>query len=125
MAQEKKCPYCAGRRKKINGRVAAISSHLTYGYGEREYICDSCGETWSVCYPVPPKGAKKHYIDPNPGILRVSFNEGVSGFSGKVVLTAKAPVPEFGIVDKEVPPVVVCDESPDASDEVSPGGDAE
>jgi hypothetical protein len=65
-------------------------THLAYGYGEREFRCGSCGESFVVCYPIPPKSSG-FLPEPNPKMLKVTFKEGVSGYANPVVLTAKAP----------------------------------
>jgi hypothetical protein len=92
MSNNQKCPYCSGDGKKIRGRVAGQPSNLTYGYGEYTFQCGKCGEVWSQCYPVPPKGHPKVMDVPNPGILNVSFKEGTSGFANRVVLKAVSTI---------------------------------
>lgn len=92
MAQGNKCPYCQDDGKLLTGRVAGQSSHLTFGYGEHTYRCSKCDETWSVCYPVPPKGHPRLMDVPNERILEVSFREGTRGFANRTVLSAKSPL---------------------------------
>lgn len=92
MSKPGKCPYCDGKGKKIKARVAGQPSHLAYGYGEQTFRCTNCGENWSQCYPVPPKGHPRVMDAPNPGILNVSFGEGTTGFAGGIVLKAKSAV---------------------------------
>lgn len=92
MAQANKCPYCRDVGKLLKGRVAGESSHLTFGYGEHSYRCTKCDETWSVCYPVPPKGHPGLMDVPNERILKVTFSEGTRGFANRTVLTAKSPL---------------------------------
>ncbi len=94
MTSGKKCPYCGGKAKIVDARVVGKPTHLTYGYGERTFQCGRCGEMYSVCYAIPPKGSAKDMPDPNKGILHESFTNGVSGYADPVVLKASAPVPE-------------------------------
>ena len=92
MSKNQKCPYCSGDGKKIRGRMAGQSSHLTYGYGEYTFQCGKCSEVWSQCYPVPPKGHPKVMDVPNPGILKVSFKEGTSGFANRIILKTNSVI---------------------------------
>ncbi len=86
-----KCPYCGGDGKKESGRVAATQSHLTFGYIERVYRCRKCAETWSICYPIPPKGSHKGMPSPDEKIIKAGFVEGVKGYAHHVVLSASMP----------------------------------
>ena len=70
-----KCPYCGGDGKKESGRVAATQSHLTFGYIERVYRCRKCAGTWSVCFPIPPKGSHKGMPLPNAKIIKAGFDD--------------------------------------------------
>ena len=91
MANVRKCPYCSGDAKLENGRVAGLSTHLAYGYGERIYRCTKCGETYRAFYAIPPKGTRSGMVKPREGILKVGFNLGVRGLASPVVLKASAP----------------------------------
>ena len=91
MANVGKCPYCTGDAKRESGRVAGLSTHLAYGYGERIYRCTKCGETYRAYYCIPPKGSRKGMVKPREGIIGVGFSLGVRGFASPVVLSASAP----------------------------------
>ncbi len=93
MTKQNKCPYCPGDARKIEGRVAGKSSHFSFGYGERTWECTRCGERYSVCYSVPPKGARPDMEKPNEKILKITFSEGVRGFADPLILRAQAPAP--------------------------------
>jgi hypothetical protein len=82
-----KCPYCGGQGRKIDARVVGQPSHLTFGYGVRVWQCSKCGETWTACYPIPPKGFQ-YMPEPREGILRLTFRERLSGYASPIVLTA-------------------------------------
>ncbi|HDS29800.1 MAG TPA: hypothetical protein ENN67_02025 [Firmicutes bacterium] len=92
MVKGDKCPYCEGRCKKVTARVVRQPSHLAFGYGERIFRCVKCGSEHGVRYSIPPKGISKGMPDPNPGILRVTIRQGISGFASPVVLTAENPL---------------------------------
>ncbi len=91
MAKGDKCPYCGGRADRIEGRVGCQPTHLSFGYGERLWKCRKCGEVFSVCYAIPPKGGRSDMPEPHKGIIKVSFTEGVRGYADPVVLRADAP----------------------------------
>jgi hypothetical protein len=91
MSKRNECPYCGGRAVRVSGRVARQPSHLAFGYGERKHRCSRCAEIFSVCYAIPPKFTSGYFEKKHPGILRVTFREGVGGFADPVVLTAQAP----------------------------------
>jgi hypothetical protein len=78
-----------GNTSKVSGHVIRLQSHLAYGYGERKYRCNKCGEEFIVCYSIPPKFSPGQAVKRHPGILKLNFKEGVSGFANPRVLTAK------------------------------------
>jgi len=96
MAAAGRCLYCSGGARRIDGRVVGRPSHLAFGYGERTWLCNKCGERFRVCYPIPPKGGRKHMPNPRDGILRLTFLEGVRGYAGHVVLRAIVSKPGEG-----------------------------
>jgi len=98
----RKCPYCNGDGRKVDGQVTGKPSHLTFGYGVRTWQCSRCGEKWAVCYSIPPKGSRSDMPQPREGILRLSFQEGVRGYASPVVLTATVPAsPEIPATEEE------------------------
>jgi hypothetical protein len=95
--------------------VVGRPSHLTFGYGERTWLCNRCGERFLVCYPIPPKGGRKDMPSPRDGILRLTFLEGVRGYAGHVVLRAAVSAPSEG------PPVSEAEAGPRESEEGAVG----
>ena len=89
----KKCPKCGGGGRKISGKVMLLSTHCTYGYGERVYECRRCKNRWSIFYPIPPKSGM---LPPNPnepgdGLLRPRWLESIRGHAYPVVTGADIP----------------------------------
>ncbi len=94
MAKAKKnCPRCGGPGRKLSGRVMLLSTHRTYGYGERVYECRKCAMGYSLFYPIPPKsGALPPKPDnPNDGLLRPRWIESISGHAAAIVFGADVP----------------------------------
>ena len=91
MSSGTNCPYCNSVTKKTGGRVVRQSTHLCFGYGEREYYCRNCNAVFHIRYSIPPKGTDKP-PKPHPGLLRVDFINGVRGYADGVVLTAESPI---------------------------------
>ncbi len=93
MAGKKNCPKCGGGGKKVSGRVMLLSTHRTYGYGERVYECRRCKEKYSIFYPIPPKSGmlppRKDGED--DGLLRPGWLESVRGHAFNVVIGADVP----------------------------------
>ena len=93
MAGKKKCPKCGGGGKKISGKVMLLSTHRTYGYGERVHECGKCKEHYSTFYPIPPKSGMLPSVKENPdeGLLRPGWLESVSGHAYNIVIGADIP----------------------------------
>jgi len=86
----KNCPKCGGGGQKKSGKVMMLSTHRTYGYGERVYQCRKCSELYSVFYPIPPKsGALPPKPDsPNDGLLRPGWTESIRGHAAPIIFGA-------------------------------------
>ena len=108
MSNISKCPYCNKRGKLIRGRVGDTQTHFTFGWGERIWKCTSCGETWSVCFAIPPKDHSELVVGAKE-ILEVGMIDGIRGFASPTVIKAKITRAE---ISTDTPPEPV-----DTSDE--------
>ena len=97
MSESYRCPYCSGKAGKIKGRVGQIQTHFTFGWGERLWKCSSCGETWSVCYALPPK-SHNYLVVGAKEIIEVGVVDGIRGFASPLVLKAKIKKPKMDSV---------------------------
>jgi hypothetical protein len=89
----KNCPKCGSGGKKKSGKVMLLSTHRTYGYGERVYQCRKCGELYSIFYPIPPKSGVLPPKPDNPCdcLLRPRWTESISGHAASIVFGADVP----------------------------------
>ena len=80
MRGAKNCPQCGGPGRKSSGRVMLLSTHRTYGYGERAYVCRRCGERFTIFYAIPPKsGVLAPKKDAPDRLLRPGWLESIRG----------------------------------------------
>jgi len=108
MTSSSKCPYCSKAGKLTRARVAEIQTHFTFGWGEKIFKCSSCGETWSACYPIPPKGHSE-LVTAAKEIIEVGFVDGMQGFAAPLVFSASVKRPQ--------PPTIEAAENPEPAGE--------
>jgi hypothetical protein len=75
-----------------------LSTHRTYGYGERVYECRKCKARYSIFYAIPPKSGvlAPKPAAPDDSLLRPKWVESIRGHAYPIVVGADIPGPTDG-----------------------------